>query len=134
MSINVNRARHGLLMLVLGLFAFNASAASSSVQDQLEAYASQGADVANAGNGKRLWTLKNGQRSCSSCHGESAREVGRHVKTGKVIQPMALSVNGERYGNAKKVEKWFRRNCKWTFGRACSVQEKADMLTWLANE
>ncbi len=53
------------------------------------------------------------------------------IKTGKVIKPMAASKNPERFQDSKKVEKWFLRNCKWTFGRQCTVQEKIDTLSWL---
>jgi hypothetical protein len=30
------------------------------------------------------------------------------------------------------VEKWFKRNCSDVLGRACSAQEKGDLLAWLA--
>ena len=43
---------------------------------------------------------------------------------------MAPSVNPKRFTDLKKVEKWFRRNCKWTWGRECNAQEKADILQW----
>jgi hypothetical protein len=48
-----------------------------------------------------------------------------------MIKPMAPSVNPGRYQDGKKIEKWFLRNCKWTFGRECTVQEKTDTLSWL---
>lgn len=47
---------------------------------------------------------------------------------------MAVSVNSERLSDAKKVKKWFRRNCKWTFGRECSAQEQADIFAWLNSQ
>ena len=37
----------------------------------------------------------------------------------------------KRFKKLKKVEKWFKRNCKWTFGRTCTEQEKGDMLAYL---
>jgi len=51
-----------------------------------------------------------------------------------VIDPMALSVNPERYTDPDKIEKWFLRNCKWTLGRECTAQEKGDVLTYLGSQ
>lgn len=81
--------------------------------------------------GRLLWYQEVDGRSCTSCHSESVRGAGRHQKTGKVIEPMAPSVNSTRLTEAKKIKKWLLRNCKWTFGRECSAQEKGDILTWL---
>ncbi|MCP4077934.1 MAG: DUF1924 domain-containing protein [Gammaproteobacteria bacterium] len=94
-------------------------------------YQQQGAGVVVPEQGKDLWYAKNGDRSCTSCHGGSPTQTGKHIKTGKVIKPMAASKNPERFQDSKKVEKWFLRNCKWTFGRQCTVQEKIDTLSWL---
>ncbi|MEA3244387.1 MAG: DUF1924 domain-containing protein, partial [Pseudomonadota bacterium] len=33
--------------------------------------------------------------------------------------------------DGKKIEKWFKRNCKWTLGRECTAQEKADFLAYI---
>lgn len=93
-----------------------------------------GAVMADQGKGRQLWNSVVNERSCTSCHGDDPTQMGKHIKTGKTIQPMALSVNGERYQDDKKVEKWFLRNCKWTFGRQCSAQEKAGILSWLSNQ
>jgi hypothetical protein len=100
----------------------------------LQTYRQQGVDQFDAQNGRQLWYSSVNERSCTSCHGDNPANAGKHAKTGKVIQPMALSVNNERYQDAKKIEKWFLRNCKWTFGRECSTQEKADILSWLASQ
>ena len=102
--------------------------------DHLATYMQQGVVQADTDRGRKLWYAAAGERSCTSCHGETPVVDGQHVKTGKAIEPMAPSVNPERYQSAKKIEKWFLRNCKWTFGRECSMQEKADILTWLAGQ
>jgi hypothetical protein len=102
--------------------------------EQLDSYRQQGVGQVDPERGMQLWYASNGERSCTSCHGERPADAGRHVKTGKAIEPMAPSVNSARYRSAKKIEKWFLRNCKWTFGRECSTQEKADILTWLASQ
>jgi hypothetical protein len=44
---------------------------------------------------------------------------------------MAPSVDAERYTDLGKMEKWFKRNCKWTWGRECTPQEKGDLLEYL---
>lgn len=71
------------------------------------------------------------QRSCQSCHGKDLSQVGHHIKTKRVIKAMAPSVNSQRFSNPRKVAKWFLRNCKWTMGKECTVQEKADILAYL---
>ncbi len=93
-----------------------------------------GTIMADQVDGQRLWNSVVNERSCTTCHGDSPAQMGKHVKTGKVIEPMALSVSSERYQDSKKVEKWFLRNCKWTFGRQCSDQEKSNILSWLSNQ
>lgn len=76
-------------------------------------------------------TRQGGEWSCASCHTEKPTQSGRHAKTDKVIGPLAPAANAERFADAAKVEKWFRRNCNDTLNRACSPQEKADTLAWL---
>jgi hypothetical protein len=84
--------------------------------------------------GRQLWYAQQGDRSCISCHGSDPGGMGKHIKTGKAIEPMAVSVNPERYRKSHKIDKWFLRNCKWTLGRTCSDQEKADILSWLQRQ
>jgi hypothetical protein len=69
--------------------------------------------------------------SCASCHTQNPMAVGRHAKTNKEIAPLAPSANAERFTRADKVDKWFRRNCNDVLGRACTVTEKGDILTYL---
>jgi len=70
-------------------------------------------------------------RSCTTCHGEDPRQPGRHVRTGKTIAPMAPSVQADRFSDPAKQNKWFTRNCKWTWGRLCSADEQRDIKAWL---
>ena len=81
--------------------------------------------------GQTVWYREVDGRQCTSCHLDSVYAEGRHQKTGKVIEPMAPSVNPERLTDLKKMKKWFLRNCKWTFKRECTDQEKGDVLVWL---
>jgi len=71
--------------------------------------------------------------SCTSCHTNNPTQTGE-TRAGKAIEPMAVSVNPERYQTLKKVEKWFRRNCKSVLGRECTVTEKGDFLTFMKNK
>jgi hypothetical protein len=73
-------------------------------------------------------------RSCASCHTEDLTQAGRHARTGKPIEPLAPSVNANRLTDPKKVEKWLRRNCRWTLGRECSASEKADFLAYIERQ
>jgi hypothetical protein len=84
--------------------------------------------------GESFWRKQHGQRSCTTCHTKSLYALGNHQKTKKIIQPMAPSINPERFTDPKKVKKWFLRNCKWTIGRECTAQEKGDVLQWLSQQ
>jgi hypothetical protein len=130
----MNTRRSSAWVLGASLLAAAAAPSAGSALDPLDVYRGQGVDRADAALGRQLWYSRVGDRGCSDCHGQNPTVVGKHVKTGKQIAPMAPSVNPERYQRTNKIEKWFRRNCKWTFGRECSAQEKADILTWLASQ
>ena len=69
--------------------------------------------------------------SCASCHGTVPTQTGKHASTGKPIGAMAPAFNPERFTDAAKTEKWFRRNCNDVLGRTCTATEKADVLAWL---
>lgn len=71
--------------------------------------------------------------SCTTCHTTSPKDTGK-TRAGKVIEPMALSVNGSRYMDTQKTEKWFLRNCKSVMGRECTPLEKGDFLTFMFNQ
>ena len=72
-----------------------------------------------------------GQWSCASCHTSKPVVAGQHAKTGKAIAALAPAANAERFSDAGKVEKWFRRNCNDVLNRACTPQEKGDVLAFL---
>jgi len=127
-------------LILFGTFGLCNLAAADTVQMMLDEYRQQGATDVKAQSAERLWTTehtpgKGGQlRSCATCHGDDPRQPGKHVRTGKVIAPMAVSVNSKRFSDVKKIRKWFKRNCKWTLGRECSAQEQADILVWLNSQ
>ena len=111
-----------------------ALAESETVNKLLRDYVIQGANTADAEQGKQLWQKTfntNGEHSCASCHTEDLTQNGKHIKTNKAIKPMSPSVNSERLTDSKKVNKWFKRNCKWTLGRECTAQEKTNFLVYI---
>ncbi len=71
--------------------------------------------------------------SCTSCHSTSPKNAGE-TRAGKAIDPMALSKTSDRYTDAKKVAKWFRRNCNSVLGRECTPLEKGDFLAFMISQ
>lgn len=114
------------------VFAGPAAAVTVTAAEQMQAYAANAGQGADAARGQAFFTSKHGRDwSCASCH--TARPVveGKHVVTGKAIAPMAPAFNSERFTDAGKTEKWFRRNCNDVVGRECTAGEKADFLAFL---
>ena len=86
----------------------------------------------SAQRGARFFAATHGgDWSCTSCHTNDPTRAGRHAKTAKSIAPLAPVANGERFTDAARVEKWFRRNCHDVLGRACTAQEKGDVMEYL---
>jgi cytochrome c peroxidase len=101
------------------------------ILDRLQA---QAGSVASPERGKQLYHGKfSGGKtdSCASCHTSNPGDAGRHARTNKAIEPLAPSVNRERFNDPEKVEKWFKRNCNDVLGRACTAQEKADFTAYI---
>lgn len=71
--------------------------------------------------------------SCSTCHTDDPARPGRHVKTGRAIEPMAVSANPKRFTDAEKVEERFTRDCQSILGRACTAAEKGDFVAFMAS-
>jgi len=69
--------------------------------------------------------------SCAACHTANPTQAGR-TRVGKRIEPLAPAANPQRFTDAAKVEKWFRRNCQDVLQRECSAQEKGDFIAWLS--
>ncbi|SOD92424.1 DUF1924 domain-containing protein [Caenispirillum bisanense] len=72
--------------------------------------------------------------SCAACHTADPRQPGRNAKTGRPIEPVAVSVTPSRFTDPDEVEKQFRRDCEAVLGRACTAQEKGDYITFLAGQ
>jgi hypothetical protein len=129
-----------VVTIILLYMAALPAQASEAATRMLEIYRAEGAGEFNAERGKSMWTQTFKQQkfgkpaNCATCHTDNIRRIGAHIRTGKIIDPMAASTNTERFTDTKKIRKWFLRNCKWTVGRECTAQEKGDFLTYFLSE
>lgn len=125
-----------LVAILLGSVSFAVSAATPAELQQRFAAEARAASPAFAGfsaqRGEAFFkSAHGGDWSCASCHTQDPRAAGKHAKTGKAIAPLAPGANPERFTDAAAVEKWFRRNCSDVLSRACTAQEKGDVLQYL---
>lgn len=70
--------------------------------------------------------------SCTTCHTADPKAMGM-ARTGKEIEPMAVSVNPKRFTDTAFVDKWFGRNCDSVLGRECTAAEKANILAYFSS-
>ena len=118
-------------MAVLSM-ACTASGLAATPAELLADYGAQAAAAPAPARGQAFFTAPHGRDwSCATCHGAAPTQAGQHAATGKPIAPLAPAFNADRFTDAAKVEKWFRRNCNDVVGRECTVAEKADVLAWL---
>ena len=86
----------------------------------------------NPARGQKFFNQTHGSEwKCATCHGAVPTGKGEHTVTRKIIDPMAPAFNPQRFTDAAKVDKWFRRNCKDVLTRECTAREKADVMAWL---
>jgi len=128
-----------LTSLILPALLTAGDARADTVDDLLSTYAASGAGPFSAAAGEALWqsqqvSADGSRRACTSCHTNDLRHPGRHATTGRTIEPLAPSVNARRLTDAREIEKWLGRNCKWTLGRPCTPQEKGDLLSFLRGQ
>jgi cytochrome c553 len=120
------------LAAALLLAALGAAAQAATPADLQAGYSALSATPAVPDRGQQLFTSRHGREwSCASCHGAVPTQAGRHAATGKAIAPLAPAFNPDRFADAAKTEKWFRRKCNDVMGRECSPAEKADVISWL---
>ncbi len=119
------------LFIIAALLAATGAQAETP-RDFLTRFEKEAGGAASAERGARFFNSKQGgEWSCASCHTDKPTQAGRHAKTDKPIAALAPVANAERFTDAAKVDKWFRRNCNDTVNRLCSAQEKADVMAWL---
>ena len=118
-------------------FAVNAAEPNPEVKALIDSYKKEaGAQSFSADEGKRFFNSKRThsgnkeERSCTTCHTADPRQPGK-TRVGKAIEPMAPSVNKQRFTDPKKIEKWFKRNCTWVLERECTPKEKGDYITYM---
>jgi len=140
----IENPRPMLIIMALGLSLLPIDGSASDLRQQIFAGYTQAAksktpDFAgfSAKRGQELFLSrpaagKPDTPSCTSCHSTDPAAKGL-TRAGKEIAPMVVSKSPERYTDIKKVEKWFRRNCKGVLGRTCTVMEKGDFLTFMSN-
>ena len=130
--------RSGLAALAMAMASTVAGAADSPAS--LMAHYAQAAGVPvsalSATRGAAFYRTEHAGRSgqavsCASCHTANPRQAGQ-TRVGKRIEPLAPAANPQRFTDAAKVEKWFRRNCQDVLLRECSAQEKGDFIAWLS--
>jgi hypothetical protein len=133
------RVIHVLLMLFVAVTGLMSLSAAAQTPDQVLATIKTDAKNSNpsfagfsAERGERFFKQTHGNElSCASCHTENPAALGKHSKTGKIIKALAPAANAERFTDPAKVEKWFKRNCHDVLVRACTPQEKGDVLAYL---
>ena len=121
--------------LTAGALAFAAvapAALAATPAEQLAGYTAQAGAPAVPARGQQFFNTRHGREwTCASCHGALPTQAGKHASTGKSIDALAPAFNPERFTDAAKTEKWFRRNCNDVASRECTAAEKADVLAWL---
>lgn len=127
--------------ILISMFCLPVLANATVLEDVLKGYQAEGAGSFSAERGEAMWHKDfpdpdnpGKVRNCGTCHGKDLTQKGKHARTGKVIDPLAPSVNSERFTEARFIEKWFRRNCKWVLDRECTPQEKGDFLMYLRDK
>lgn len=113
-----------------------AAVPAATPADLLQRWRAEGGAAAapfDAARGRRFFEAPGADWSCSTCHTADPRQPGRHVVTGKPIEPLAPAANPARFTDEAKVAKWMRRNCRDVLGRECTPREKGDVLAWLVS-
>lgn len=124
--------RPSFIALTAAAAVWCAAATAASPDQLLSGYSAQAGATPSAARGQQFFNATHGREwSCASCHGQRPVQPGKHATTGKEITALAPAVSADRFTDAAKTEKWFRRNCNDVLGRECTPAEKADVLGWL---
>lgn len=121
-----------LAMMVSLIFSLHSHANQLDFQKLYESWAGSSLFSPDASLGKKMWDQKFYKgRSCSSCHTNNLNDSGLHVKTKKIIKPLSPTKNAKRLSSTKKINKWLKRNCKFTFNRECTLDEKINFIEYI---
>lgn len=145
------KVMHYLLFTLLGFSVTSAYADVATAKKLADKYAAE-AKIVNpaysglsATDGKAFFNREviqfKGDKSnqgkaiaCASCHTTNPADVGKHIVTGKVIKPLAPSVNPKRFASLENVEKKFTKHCNEVVGSDCTLKEKGDYIAYLLTE
>jgi len=143
----IGRARlaHAFVAGAIALAPVVAFAADARRDAMLADYAAKaraadpGFTAFSAGRGETLfrtrWTGGDARTSsCTACHTDDPRRPGQNAKTGRAIDPVAVSANPARFTDRAEVEKQFTRDCKSVLGRECTPVEKGDYVTFMVGQ
>ncbi len=103
----MNTPRNRLAAALAGMAL--AGAAPAAPVDNLQAgFRDLGAGPFSAEHGALAWSAEHqpegGEaRSCAACHGTDLTRPGKHLRTGKAIEPMAPSVNPKRLSSERGI-------------------------------
>lgn len=121
-------------LLIAALVVANPVQAETPIEILASLSAAAGGE-ASPGRGEQLFRGKfsggKSAESCTACHGEDPKGRGQHIKTHKIIDPIAPVAQPDRFSDPAKVEKWFKRNCPEVLGRMCTAGEKADFTAYM---
>lgn len=107
-------------------------AQSASPMQLQRSYEATAGAAGRPAQGQVFFTSRHGGAwSCATCHGQHPTGAGRHAVTHKTLDPLAPTTNPQAFTDARRAEKWFRRNCREVVQRDCTAAEKADVLAWL---
>lgn len=130
--MNLSSLLRSIAAVAIAGAALLSAAHAATPAELLSGYTAQAGSPAVPARGQQFFSNRHGRDwSCASCHGNPPTQTGKHASTGKPIGALAPALNAERFSDAAKTEKWFRRNCNDVVGRECSAAEKADVLSWL---
>jgi mono/diheme cytochrome c family protein len=125
----------GAALAMMTSAAQASSPAEQQAQWNVAARATDAGYAPSAARGKALYERAFNRSAempnCVACHTSNPAQQGKHAVTGKAIAPMAPSANAERFADAAKTEKWFKRNCNDVVGRECTAAEKSDFVEFL---
>lgn len=133
MQPNTILAMATIVAVVAAAAAPAATATPAELLQRWRAAAGPSAAPFDAARGRQFFETRGSDWSCSTCHTADPRRPGRHVMTGKPIEPLAPAANPARFTDEAKVAKWLRRNCRDVLGRECTPREKGDVLAWLVS-
>lgn len=125
----------GTTLALLSSAVLASTPAEQQAQWNVAARATDPGYAPSAARGKalyeRMFNRSPEMPNCVACHTANPTQQGKHAVTGKSIAPMAPSANPERFTDAAKTEKWFKRNCNDVVGRECTAAEKSDFVEFL---